>query len=173
MNPVQDPFDPCSRFIGVHHPTAPQELFQVLHARLERSGSLSQPVCQRSFRQMAAEHVATEFLQALHRQQLKLRQVHCQGLHPWPILGRGIHSSWEMGRVHMLTDWTANGLHLVFNHTHAHFRQFIDLPTFTQVSGNRSQIMPADFTPFWSVGNHLIRLLHLQQRLPLMPRLSS
>jgi hypothetical protein len=60
----------------------------------------------------------------------------------------------------------------MFRHQQAHFWEFVDLPTFFDVSGHLCQLALTGFAHPWPMGNHLIGPLNLRQCMSLMTSLS-
>src|SRR5258708_21957986 len=146
---MEQAFDPPARFIHMVHFLGQQQALEDLHRRSKGARRLLYPVRQRPFGEGTRQEILKHFPNALHRQQVILRQIDRQRL----------DSTWKATDILMLTPRTGEDFHLMFRDNEAHDREFLDLPTLFDLPSNCSQFVRARLAMTGAMDYHLIGLL--------------
>src|SRR5579875_1527012 len=173
MKPMQQPFDSRPCFVYMDQLLREQQTLEDLHRWRERAGGLLYPVRQRSLGERTREQILEDLTNALHRQQLILRQIDGKPAHGWSILGRSLHAAGKTANRLMLTARTGEDLHLMFCDHQTQHGQLMNLPTFFDLSRHPSQLALALLAMTGPMDHHVIGACHHRERVSSMAPLAS
>lgn len=173
MHPIQDAFDPHSRFVRRKQITLQHERFDLFLRELQSACRLLNPIDQGPFRTLAVAQIRQGFTHPLHGQQWEPGQRDCQRLQPRAIVRSRSHLFRNVSPRPRLTSGAAYSHRLVLFHFQPQFRQIVDLTPLFDLPLDRFQIVLAGLTEIWTMLNTSVGLGNVHQRLAGMAFLIS
>src|SRR6266567_3649015 len=173
MQPMQHAIHADARLVSMLELAGHEQLGNALDRRSQPLCCQFAPLQQGGFRDVAATDRSQRLAGASRWEQLPLVQIHRQCLQVGTILDRRADRNGKAAEAAGVTGWATDGFDLMLLYHQANFRHVQDLTVFCDDAGDSAEVLTALTANRGTVTHHFIWLLHHQERVPRVSRLTS